>query len=84
MTKLTVALATASIAISSTALAVDWARHPNLRDAKGAIGVAKTHLKEANDHERSEFGGHRAKAEQLLDQANAEIDLAADWADTHH
>ena len=84
MKKLTLALVLACVAISSTALAIDWAKHPNLKDAKTSIGVAKNHLKAANDHEKSEFGGHRAKAEQLLDQANAEIDLAAEWAETHH
>jgi hypothetical protein len=84
MKKLTVALVIACVAISSTAAAVDWSKHPNLREAKVRIAEAKKHLKEANDHEKSEFGGHRGKAEKLLDQADAEIDLAADWAETHH
>jgi hypothetical protein len=84
MNKVSIATVLACLAISGTALAVDWSHHPNLRDAKQAIADAKRHLKEANDHEKSEFGGHRANAEKLLDQADQEINAAADWADTHH
>jgi hypothetical protein len=84
MKKVTLAVVLAYVAVSSTALAIDWSRHPNLRDAKGAIAEARKHLKEANDHEKSEFGGHRGNAENLLNQADGEIDQAAIWADTHH
>jgi hypothetical protein len=84
MKKVTLAVVLAYVAISSTALAIDWSKHPNLRDAKGSIADAKRHLKEANDHEKSEFGGHRGNAEKLLDQADQEINQAADWADSHH
>jgi hypothetical protein len=73
----------AVVAVSSTAFATDWSRHEHLQHARVRIDEAKKSLKEANDHEKSEFGGHRGKAEALLTQAQAEIDAAADWADSH-
>jgi cellobiose-specific phosphotransferase system component IIA len=83
MKKLSYLVVFAGLAISSTAFAVDWSKHPHLQKAKEQINDAKKSLKDANDHEKSEFGGHRAAAEKLLDQAKGEIDAAADWAETH-
>ena len=73
----------AVVAASTTAFAVDWKQHPHLHKAREQIDNAKKSLKEANDHEKSEFGGHRVKAEELLNQAQQEIDQAAQWADAN-
>ena len=82
--KLSIGFLVAGIAISTSAFAADWSKHPHLHNAKDRIDDAKKLLKDASDHEKSEFGGHRAAAEKLLDQAKGEIDQAADWAESHH
>lgn len=83
MKKLSTLVVFAVIAASSTAFAVDWKKHPHLHKAREQIENASKSLKEANDREKGEFGGHRDKAEELLKQAQGEIDQAADWADSH-
>lgn len=77
-----------SIAIASTLLgsAVAYAaaldNHPHLKAAHQSIAQARAQLKEANDHKKTEFGGHRAKAEQLLGEAQKEIEAAAEYANS--
>jgi len=68
--------------IASGAMA-ELAHHPELKKAHETLETALQHLKQANDHEKSEFGGHRNKAEQLIREAQREINEAAQWADTH-
>ncbi len=71
----------ASLALASTlSLAVEWKGHPHLRKAHQAIENAKKSLREANDKKKTEFGGHRAKAEELLTQAQHEIEEAVEYA----
>ncbi len=62
------------------AISADLSRHPNLRAAHQALENASRELARANDKKKSEFGGHRAKAESLIREAQAEIEAAADWA----
>lgn len=77
-----IGLALCSLAmVSAASLAVEWKNHPHLRKAHKAIENAKKDLKEANDKKKTEFGGHRAKAEELLNQAQREIEAAAEYAD---
>ncbi len=72
------------VAFASTPLALaELAKHPHLKRAHEAIEHAMKALREANDKEKGEFGGHRVKAEELLNQAQHEIEEAANWADSH-
>src|SRR5450755_3519256 len=53
--------------------------HPNLQKARNAINRALTDCQSARAEEKNgEFGGHRDKAEELLNQAKAELDQAAE------
>lgn len=82
MKKLSIILLTI-ITMASAAWAVEWKRHPHLQHAHQAIGNAKKQLAEANDHKKTEFGGHRAKAIELLNQAQHEIEEAAEYANSN-
>lgn len=82
MKKIVISLLLAGVVVSSVALA-DLNKHPHLKQARNQIDNAKKSLQQANDHEKSEFGGHREKAIELLNQAQQEIDQAATWADSH-
>lgn len=58
--------------------------HPKLEKARTSINKALTDCKEAKaDEKKGEFGGHRDKAEELLNQAKGELDQAAEFANTH-
>jgi hypothetical protein len=81
MSKASNVLVFALVAATSTAFAVEWKKHPHLHKAHEQIEAAKKSLKEANDHKKTEFGGHRAKAEELLNQAQHEIQEAVEYAD---
>ncbi len=61
------------------AMAADFRRHPHLHHAFEAIEHAKKQLSQANDDKKTEFGGHRAKAMELLSQAQQEIEASADY-----
>jgi len=66
------------------ALAGPLAGHPNLQAARRSINKALQDCRRARADERhGEFGGHRDKAEELLNQAKGELDAAAEFANTH-
>jgi hypothetical protein len=73
----------AFIVTTSVVLAVDWKKHPHLHAAHEKLEKAKKDLAEADDHKKTEFGGHRSKAIELLDQANKEIEAAVEYADSN-
>jgi hypothetical protein len=54
----------------------------HLQKAVGQIQGAKVQLAEANDMKKTEFGGHRAKAIQLLTEAEREIQAGAAYAES--
>ncbi|HEY4104021.1 MAG TPA: hypothetical protein VGM44_09020 [Polyangiaceae bacterium] len=57
------------------------AADPRLSEANDAVTKAVTLLKAAEDPDKKPpFGGHREKAVQLLNQAQAEIGKAIDFA----
>jgi hypothetical protein len=66
--------------VSALAFAAEWKGHPHLHKAHQAIDNAMKALKQADDKKKTEFGGHRAKAEELLTQAQHEIEAAVDYA----
>jgi hypothetical protein len=58
--------------------------HPNLIRARNSINRALADCRAARaDEKHGEFGGHRDKAEELLNQAKGELDAAAEFANSH-
>jgi len=77
-------LAMAGLFIIPSIAAGPLAGHPNLQAARHAIEQALAACKRAHAGKQTgEFGGHRDKAEQLLEQANQELDAAAEYANSH-
>ena len=68
--------------VSTVAIAVEWSKHPHLERAVGQIQAAKGQLAAANDFKKTQFGGHRVKALELLDLAEREIAAAAAYAES--
>lgn len=54
-------------------------RHPQIHAAMRAFNVAARHLEHAEHH----FGGHRAKALELVKQAEGELKQALEYAQAH-
>ncbi len=54
-------------------------RHPQIHAAMRALNVAARHLERA-EHD---FGGHRAKALELVKQAEGELKQAIEYAKAH-
>lgn len=59
-----------------------WRDHPHLAAADRALDNASMQLRAAHDGP-AQFGGHRARALELLQQARQEIREAAMFADHH-
>ena len=59
---------------------VSGAKHPNLAAAQQMINDAFMHIGEAQKANEFDLGGHAAKAKDYLEQANAELKLAAESA----
>ena len=61
-----------------------WASSPKLSEAESHVDRALSALKEAeNPKEKGEFGGHRKRAIDLLDQVKREIGKAREYDDKH-
>lgn len=60
---------------------VDASRHGNLARAQQSIQAAWNSVDTAQHDNHYHLGGHAEKAKQLLEQANQEIQLAANAAD---
>jgi hypothetical protein len=54
-------------------------RHPQIHMAMRGLNMAAQHL----EHAEHDFGGHRAKALQLVKQAETELKDALEWAKAH-
>ena len=63
---------------------IDPGRHPNLADAQHHVVQAYDKAVDAQKANKDELGGHAEKAIALLDQANRELKLAAEYSDHHH
>ena len=63
---------------------VSKARHPNLAAAQNLIEKAVNRVSMAQKANEYDMDGHAAKAKDLLDQAYAEIKLAAEAANANH
>ncbi|HYL86185.1 MAG TPA: hypothetical protein VE263_18315 [Candidatus Angelobacter sp.] len=63
---------------------IDSHRHPNLAEAQHHVVQAYNKTVEAQKENKDELGGHAERAIDLLDQANHELKLAAEYSDRHH
>jgi hypothetical protein len=87
MTKLrTIALA-AVVAFPLGVLADAWTKgHPNMSKAIQALNQADhwiTESQKANERVWGDEGGHGKRAHELIQQARHEMDLAAEWVNSH-
>ena len=88
MKKFSAIAITALVCIPLGAVAKDYLLkgHPRLKKAHVALNTAFTEISEsqkANEGVWKDEGGHGAKAKELIEKAKAEIDMAAEWVDTH-
>jgi len=72
---LTVLAVSALLALGLATAAFTKERHPEIRAAQRALHNAKVHLAHAD----RDFGGHRTKAVQLIDQAQDELRQALEY-----
>jgi len=62
---------------------VSYERHPNLAQAQHLADEAYRSVRAAQQANEYDLGGHARKAEQLIDEANRELKLAAEYANSH-
>lgn len=73
--------ATILVFAQAPSVTVDSSRHGNLARAQQSIHDAWTSIDVAQRDNGNHLGGHAVKAKELLDQANQEIQNAANSAD---
>jgi hypothetical protein len=79
-----VAVTAGLLALGPVALAQDPLQgHGELTAAHQSIGVALERLRAAKTRGKEEFGGHRDRAEELLNEADKEIVQAAVYSNQH-
>ncbi len=83
--KNTLALGAVGVALlaAGTAIAGPEAGHPNIIAAREAAQAAIEKLKAAQVANEYDMGGHAAKAEKLLREAEEQMRLAAEAANKH-
>ena len=59
-------------------------RHPNLAAAQRATEHAYEKIVAAQEANEWDMDGHAQKAKELLDQADQQLKLAAEWANKNH
>ena len=88
MKNIKVILITALIALPIGAFAKDMVLkgHPNMQHARASLNDADDYIarsQKANEHVWGDEGGHGQKAKELIGKAKAEMDLAAEWVNSH-
>jgi hypothetical protein len=88
MSKLRIAVLTAIVALPLGALAKDVVLkgHPNLEKARAALNDADKYItasQKANEKVWGDEGGHGKKAKEAITTAKSELDLAAEWVNSH-
>ena len=88
MSRLRTVLITAAIALPLGAFAKDamLKGHPNLQKARAALNDADrfiTASQKANEHVWGDEGGHGKRAKEAIATAKQELDLAAQWVNSH-
>ena len=89
MTTLRTVLITAVIALPLGALAKDAVLkgHPNLEKARASLNDADkwiTASQKANEGIWGDEGSHGKRAKEAIATAKQELDLAAEWVNSHH
>lgn len=81
----TIVILAAVLTTGSAYAGVRDIRHPNLRDAYQNCNHAMRHIDKAYRHNKNHgaFGGHAARAKQLLRQAKHEIEEADEFRNHH-
>ena len=80
-------LATGSLALAKApkpATNVSAVKHPNIAAAQRLVVQAFNKITAAQKANEYDLAGHAAKAKDLLDQANAELKLAAETSNENH
>ena len=80
---LTLAALAAAVLAAGAAFAGPEAGHPNIIAAREAAQAAIEKLKAAQVANEYDMGGHAAKAEKLLREAEEQMRLAAEAANKH-
>ncbi len=77
------ALLTCGLALfaQSPVVTINPNRHGNLWSAQQSIALAYKKINAAQRANHNKLGGHAAKAKDLLNQANQELTMAAEFAD---
>jgi hypothetical protein len=60
--------------------------HPNLEKARSALNEADTFISKsqaANEHVWKDEGGHGQRAKEAIATAKHELELAAEWVNSH-
>ena len=88
MSKLSALALTAAILLPIGAFAGDpvLKGHPNLQKARHSLNEAYDSIKksqEANEKVWGDEGGHGQKAKAAIETAKSELDLAAEWVNSH-
>jgi hypothetical protein len=88
MSKLRIAILTAIVALPLGALAKDVVLkgHPNLEKARASLNDADKYItasQKANEKVWGDEGGHGKKAKEAITTAKQELDLAAEWVNSH-
>ena len=88
MKNLKVILITTLIALPIGAFAKDvmLKHHENLQHARTSLNDAYEWIgksQKANEHVWGDEGGHGQKAKEAIEKAKSELDLAAEWVNSH-
>ncbi|HEY1552335.1 MAG TPA: hypothetical protein VGG28_31125 [Kofleriaceae bacterium] len=88
MSKFTTIVITAAICLPLGAFAKDamLKGHPNLQKARTSLADADKYIsasQAANEAVWKDEGGHGQKAKEAIGNAKHELDLAAEWVNTH-
>lgn len=79
------ALALGGLALAQRPVAnIDGAKHPNLAEAQQHLIQAYVKIEEARTANKEELGGHAERAMQLIGQADQELKMGAEYANSHH
>lgn len=60
--------------------------HPNLQKARASLNEADRYIsasQKANEHVWADEGGHGKRAKEAIATAKQELDLAAEWINSH-
>jgi len=85
MNKLKLAVFLSSAIFAGSVFADAHITHPNMRDAYQECNQAIRHIDSAYQHNENHgaFGGHAAKAKELLQQAKREIEMGDEFRNAH-